>query len=290
MSDNNLDLITELISGRLSPDEQQAALERVAADPELQSEYESQLAVSSLLKETPPATMTAAERSELRSALRQQLHLDDAPAPVVAAPSRWQRWWAPVAGLAAAAAVVVGVVVVLPDGGSDDSLQFAAEEVTTTIQASGNDGADIGGSVDAAVGSAEAQTTTTAAASQEAVPSAAADDGTLEAAGEAPPDALPYVPEANLDELALAYAEGAEEFESELNKSSAVPEPRAAFGAGTCLGEVEDGTDEAERTILATGTIDEVEVIFVAVVSPTEEPYLVALDASSCAEVASTRP
>ena len=80
---------------------------RVAADPELQSEYETQLAVSSLLGDAPAPTMTAAERSELRTALRQQLNLHEAPPPAVVAPSRWQRWWAPVAGLAAAAAVIV---------------------------------------------------------------------------------------------------------------------------------------------------------------------------------------
>ena len=54
MSDNDLDLITELINGRLSPDERRAALARVAADPELQSEYETQLAVSSLLERGTP--------------------------------------------------------------------------------------------------------------------------------------------------------------------------------------------------------------------------------------------
>ena len=42
MSEDNLDLITELISGSLSPEEHRAALERVAADPEL-SEYVRQL-------------------------------------------------------------------------------------------------------------------------------------------------------------------------------------------------------------------------------------------------------
>ena len=293
MSDNNLDLITELINGRLSPDERRVALARVAADPELQSEYETQLAVSSLLSEAPPPTMTAAERSELRTALRQQLHLDDAPAPVVLAPSRWQRWWAPVTGLAAAAAVIIGVVIVLPDNGSDDSLQFAAAEVETTIQAARNDGADMGGSADAANGADEEPTTTTAAASEELAPSVAAEDltdGTLESAGEASPEALPHIPEVDLDELGLAYSEGEDEFESELNKSSAVPEPVTISGAGTCLDGAGAGAKEASRTIVATGTIEGVDVIVVSVVPPTEEPYLVALDAGSCEEVASTRP
>ena len=66
MSDHDLDLITELINGRLSPDERRAALARVAADPELQSEYETQLAVSSLLGDAPAPTMTAPMRAMAR--------------------------------------------------------------------------------------------------------------------------------------------------------------------------------------------------------------------------------
>lgn len=293
MSDNNLNLITELINGRLSPDERRVALARVAADPELQSEYQTQLAVSSLLSKAPPPTMTAAERSELRTALRQQLHLDVASSPVVLAPSRWQRWWAPVTGLAAAAAVIIGVVIILPDSGSDDSLQFAAAEVETTIQATRNDGADMGGSADATDGADEEPTTTTAAASEELAPSVAAEDltdGTLESAGEASPEALPHIPEVDLNELGLAYAEGEDEFESEINKSSAVPELVTTSGAGACLDWAGDGTNEASRTIVATATIEGVDVIVVSVAPTAEEPYLVALDVDSCEEVASTRP
>ena len=293
MSDNNLNLITELINGRLSPDERRVALARVAADPELQSEYETQLAVSSLLGEAPPPTMTAAERSEMRTALRQQLHLDDVPAPVVVAPSRRQRWWAPVAGLAAAAAVIIGVVIVLPDSDSDDSLQFAAAEVETTIQSTRNDGADMGGSADATDGVDAEPTTTTAAASEELAPSVASEDladDTLELAGEAPSEALPHIPEVDLSELGLAYAAGEDEFESELNKSSAVPEPVTTSGDGACLDGAGDGTNDASRTIVATATIEGVYVIVVSVAPPTEEPYLVALDVDSCEELASTRP
>jgi hypothetical protein len=294
MSDNNLDLITELIDGRLSPDERRAALARVAADPELQSEYETQLAVSSLLSETPPATMTAAERSELRSSLRQQLHLDDAPVPVVVAPSRWQRWWAPVAGLAAAAAVVIGVVIILPDSGSDDSLQFVAAEVETTIQASRNDGADMGGSADTSGAADEELTTTTAAASEELTPPVAAEDamaGSVEAAGEPSPDAVPYIPEVDLNELGLAYSEGPSEFEDELSKSARGVEPVETSEASSCLSvETGDSASEPSPAIVASGTINGVDVIVVLVTPPTEEPYFVALDADTCEELASTRP
>jgi hypothetical protein len=313
MSDHDLDLITELINGRLSPDERRAALARVAADPELQSEYETQLAVSSLLRDAPPATMTAAERSDLRAALRQQLNLQDASTPVGVAPSRWQRWWAPVAGLAAAAAVIVGVVIVLPDGGSDDSLEFAAAQVETTVEASLSEEADVGGSEDSANdaegsgsptdtpgGTAEGLSTTSLAGSEEAAPSVAADDatdGTFEAAEEAPPEAaaeappepLPHIPEVDLDELGSAYAEGQDEFESELRTSSAVSAPRAAIDAGACLGAIGDGTDESVVTNVATGTIEGIDVIIEVVEPRNAEPYLIALDARTCEELASTR-
>ena len=294
MSDHDLDLITELINGHLSPGERRAALSRVAADPELQSEYETQLAVSSLLSEAPSPTMTAAERSELRTTLRQQLNLEDAPAPVVVAPSRWQRWWAPVAGLAAAAAVIIGVVVILPDGGSDDSLQFAAAEVETTIQTSSNDGADTGGSADSADGADEELTTTTAAASEEfESPPAAEDttDGSVGAAGEQPPESLPYIPEVDLDELGLAYAEGPDDFEDELNKSPRSAEPLETSDVRSCLlADTGDPASEPSFTIVASGTIDGVDVVVVSVTPPIEDPYLIALDADTCEELASTRP
>ena len=293
MSDHDLDLIADLINGHLSPDERRAALARVAADPELTSEYETQVAVASLLGEAPAPTMTAAERSEMHAALRQQLNLDDSPAPVVAAPSRWQRWWAPVTGLAAAAAVIIGVAIVLPDSGSDDSLQFAAAEVTSTVQASGNDGADVGGSADAADGADEDATTTTAAASEELAPAFAAEDsmdGTLESAGEPSPEALPHIPDVDLNILGLAYAEGEDEFEDELSKSSTVPDRVTTSVDGVCLDGAGDGEKEDSLTIVATATIDGVDVVVVSVTSPIEDPYLIALDANTCEELASTRP
>ena len=139
------------------------------------------------------------------------------------APSRWQRWWAPVTGLAAAAAVIIGVVIVLPDSGSDDSLQFAAAEVETTIQASRNDGADMGGSADAADGADEELTTTTAAASEELAPSVAAEDstdGTLESRVRLLPRPSPTFPRSTSTNSVSHTAEGEDEFEDELNKSS----------------------------------------------------------------------
>jgi hypothetical protein len=291
MSDHDLDLITELINGRLSPDERRAALARVAADPELQSEYETQLAVSSLLRDAPPATMTSAERSELRATLRQQLNLQDASTPVVAAPSLWQRWWAPVAGLAAAAAVIVGVVIVLPDGGSDDSLEFAAAQVETTVEASRSNEADVGGSEDSVNDVEEAQTTTTAAASEDlAPPTAAADtmEGSVEAASEPSAEALPHLPDVDLSTLGLAYAEGPAEFEDELSRSSAESEPVTTSNAGVCLDEAQGGAEGASFEIVATATISDTDVVVVVVTPVSGGPYLIALDTRTCEELAST--
>lgn len=293
MSDHDLDLITELISGRLSPEERRAALTRVAADPKLQSEYETQLTTASLLRETPTPTMTATERSNLHAALRQQLHLDDAPVPVAPAPSRWQRWWAPVTGLAAAAAVVVGAVVILPDSGTDDSLQFAAAEVTTTVQASRSDEADVGGSGDSDGSIEEEQTITTAAASEELTPPAAAEDGitgTLEVAGADSPPSIPHVPDVDLDQLGLAYAAGPDEFDDELNKSAESTDPVDSSEVSACLDGSGDAAGEAWLSIVATATLEGVDVVVLSVTPSTGDPYLVALEVSTCRELASTRP
>ena len=292
MSDH--DLITELISGQLSPEERRAALMRVAADPELQSEYETQLTTASLLRDAPAPTMTATERSNLHASLRQQLHLDDAPAPVAPAPSRWsrwQRWWAPITGLAAAAAVVVGAVVILPDSGTDDSLQFAAAEVTSTVQASSSDEADMGGSADSAGSIEEEQTTT--AASEELAPTTAAEDGitgTLEAAGAASPQSIPHVPDVDLDQLGLAYARGADEFANELNKSAESADPVESSEVNVCLDASGDAAGDASISIVATATIEGVDVVVLSVTPTTGDPYHAALDVTTCRELASTRP
>jgi anti-sigma factor RsiW len=309
MSDHDFDLITELINGHLTPDERRAALARVAADPELQSEYETQLAVSSLLSEIPAPTMTAAERSELRTALRRQLNLEDTPAPVVVPPSSWRRWWAPVTGLAAAAAVIIGVVVVLPEADPDDSLQFAAAEVETTIQASRNDGADPEGASGSADGADDGSTTATAPASEELASADTAEDttdGSVEASGEPSPAAadepspaaadepspktLPYLPEIDLGELSRAYSEGPDEFEDELTRSSVTSEPATTLDTGACLDQIEGEANEASFTMVATATIDGSEVVVFVVTPLSEDPYLIALDARTCEELASTRP
>jgi hypothetical protein len=293
MSDNSVDLITELISNRLSPAERRAALTRIAADSDLQSEYETQLATASLLSEAPAPTMTAAERSDLHSALRQQLNLDEALAPVVAAPSRWQRWWAPVTGLAAAAAaVIIGAVIILPESGSDDSLQLAAAEVTSTVQASGSDEAHLGGSADSVGDAVEEQTTSTAAASGALATPSAAEDGTAgtpEVAAEAGPRSVPHLPDIDLEQLSLAYAEGADDFENQLNDSAEGLDTVETSEVNGCLDETGAAASGDSLSIIAAGTFDGVEVVVLSVTPSVGDPYLVALDTSTCQELHSTR-
>ena len=113
MNEDDIQLITSLIGGELSEPERRAALTRIDAEPELRAAYEQQLAVASLLRETPQATMTPAEADALRATLATELRLGDTTEAVAAAStSRFARWWAPVTGVAAAAVIAIAVVVV----------------------------------------------------------------------------------------------------------------------------------------------------------------------------------
>ncbi len=290
MSEHDLNLITDLVSGRLSPGERDEALRYVASDPALQSEYETQLATAALLSDLAAPAMTAEERSTLHAALRQQLHLADAPAPVVPpTPSRWQRWWAPVTGLAAAAAVIVGAVVILPNSGSDDSFEVASPALTETTVASRNadasadggadsDGSFADGETEQSVPSSEAETTTTAAAAAE------------EIAGDAAPGALPHIVDSDLDSVALAYAADPERFASGFASSTKDGSPDAARGVDACLVEASSNEGTFVVVPVATITVEGADAIVLSVTPPDAEPYFVALDLATCEELDSTRP
>lgn len=296
MSNSDQELITDLISGGLPPQEREAALARLAHDPELRSEYEAQLAVSSLLEDAPTPVMTADERTALRASLVRQLHLDDAPAAGAVAPTRWQRWWAPVAGLAAAAAVIVGAVIVLPGGGSDDSMDVASADVTTTIAASQSDGresvdSDVLTFSDEAAENTEAEaTTTTAGAAQPTTPTAAAEE-LAPAAGDASPRSLPYLPNLDLEELALEYASDPQELDDALAKSASEEGRLDTAAVYECFESSESApTAGATAEVVASGTIDGTEVAVLVVTPSDSEPYLVALDMNSCLVVSTVRP
>ena len=143
MNERNQELIVDLLGGQLSPTEERSIRARIESDPDLRSEYETQMSIISLLDASSIPSMTTEERSTLHAALRQQLHLDDSPAPVVAAPSRWQRWLAPIGGFAVVAAVIVGAIVVLPGAlstdDSDGPFEVASAEITTTAASSSSD-------------------------------------------------------------------------------------------------------------------------------------------------------
>ena len=299
MSEHDLNLIADVISGDLSPRELDAALAHIASDPALQAEYETQLATASLLHDLPSPSMTAEERSTLHASLRQQLHLDDAPTPVVApAPSRWQRWWAPVTGLAAAAAVVVGAIVILPGGGSDDSFDVASASLAaTTVAARDADpsvggGADSDGSVNEEAApteaASEAETTTTTAAAETTTTAAATAEDMM---GDEPPAGLPHLPEGDLEEIALAYTADPQAFGLGLASLMKDSSSAVAPGADACVAEASATAGAAAVVVaVATTTVDGVEAAVVSVTPPDTEPYFVALDLATCEELDSTRP
>jgi len=299
MSEHDLNLIADVISGDLSPSERDAALAHIASNPALQSEYETQLATASLLHDLPSPSMTAEERSTLHASLRQQLHLDDAPAPVVApAPSRWHRWWAPVTGLAAAAAVVVGAIVILPGSGSDDSFEVASASLTETTVASRNAGPSAGGEAESdgsfaaedtetTQSAAEAETTTTAAASEETTTTAAA--ATEGVTGDAPPDTLPHLPDGDLSSIALAYADDPETFTRGIDSLPKDASSEAARDVDVCVAEAAP-KDDAFVVPIATITVDGADAVVLSVTPPDAEPYFVALDLATCEELGSTLP
>ena len=302
MSNHDQDLITDLISGRLSHEESEAALARLAQDPQLRSEYESQLAVASLLADATGPTMTAQERSTLRASLIQQLNLEDSPAPVpvVAAPSLWQRWWAPAMGLAAAAAVIVGFVVIQPQGNSDDALTFAAADVTTTAasQSAGADGGEtaepdgLNFSDESAATTGSEETTTTAAAAAETTTTAALEAAESQPqAGDFQTRSVPSVLATDLERLAEAYAAGAGEFDDELNKSTSDQLTIDMVTVEECLAVNGDLLEEgAALEVVATTVVAETEAAVIAVTPPGAAPYLVALDLSSCRVLDSMQP
>ncbi len=304
MSDQDLDLITDLIGGRLSPGERDAALARIASDPTLQSEYEVQLATASLLHDLPAPAMTAAERTALRASLREQLQLGEVAAPVVApAPSRWQRWWAPATALAAAAAVVVGALVILPGGGSDDSSELVAAVLSETDQTSRNADTAAGGETHAD-GALSDETATTTAAAEDRAPDAAAETTTSSASaettttaaassielGEAPTmGALPHLPDQDLEEIALAYGDGSSSSFSPFDSSTAADAAVDLERAEVCVDAASAAVSPSVVTPVATTTVAGADAVVLSVAPPEEDLYFVVVEIATCRELASTR-
>jgi hypothetical protein len=224
MNDHERDLILALTDGTLSDEEAGAALARVTGDPELAAELSRQQSVAAILADLPEPELTVNERSHLRAALIEELHLTREPTAEVVPIRRSARWWQPVLGIAAVAAVVTAVVVLPGNLGGDDSAEVAtlqetgsSSAVTTTIAA---DGGAVGGAAeedaagDAPVQNAEVLTVEDvdgeellAATEGETTP-----EGVTRALGEQAPAPTTLVPideiEACLEALASRLPEG----------------------------------------------------------------------------------
>jgi hypothetical protein len=204
--------------------------------------------------------------------------------------------------------VIIGAVVILPGGGADDAANIASADLITTTAAAerfGLDGdeaaeldeaaeQDVLSSTDAAAATPPppAETTTTAAAAGE--PTATVPAGSEElapVAEDVQTGALPYIPDVDLERLDRAFAAGDEAFDEELSKSTSASPPVDPTAAALCL-ETSDAPPSAasELEVIATATIDGIDVVLVAVVPPDAEPYLVALDVGSCRVLVSTGP
>lgn len=150
MNDQDRDLIISLIEGSLSEQDAAAASARIAADPELATEYENQRTIADALAGSPSVSMTEAERTTLRANLVEQLNLEEAPvtAPATAPRSRESAWWwRPALAFGSVAAVLVIGVAVVPgmfSSSSDSDESIAAFEAVTTVATAeaGDGGAD----------------------------------------------------------------------------------------------------------------------------------------------------
>jgi len=298
MNERNQELIVDLLGGHLSPTEERSILARIESDPDLRSEYKAQMSTISLLDASSIPSMTAEERSTLHAALRQQLHLDDSPAPVVAAPSRWQRWLAPVGGLAVAAAVIVGAIVVLPGAlstdDSDGSFDVASAELTTTAASSSADAipgevetqsADDGGDGVTAPDVAESGLAGGDAADEET--QAAETFGAAEA-----PLALPYVTDIDLDALESDLASDPESLRNSpaptSSKASEFDDSQVAQ-ADDCLESLTTGDTSSFFAPVAMTTYDGVPAVVVSVSPSQGDPFLAVFSLDLCREIANTQ-
>lgn len=295
MNERNQELIVDLIGGRLSPDEEHAALTRIESDPGLRAEYEAQMSAISLLGASPPPTMTAKERTALHTALRRQLNLNDAPVPVVAAPSRWQRWRAPIGGLAVAAAVVFGAVVVLPGALSEDdsieTFEAAAAPVTTTApsESLAEDStltAEDEGTGDSNAGAAAPEATGSA---PEDAASADAETQAAETYDAVVGAALPYLTDLDLDMLS---SELASDPDSVRNSAPPPPAKSAGLDAGlvdACLESLRADSPTWEVSPVALTTYEDTESVVVSITPSGGDGFLAVYGVALCQELANTQ-
>lgn len=129
MNDQDLDLLLALAEGRLSAADAEAAQTRISTNPNLAAELAIQRLVVDRLRDLPMPALSEAESRSLRAALREELHLEPAVAPVAAEPRR-RSWLFPLTGLATAAVVLLGVLYIVPRTGDDSSGEDVAAVAT----------------------------------------------------------------------------------------------------------------------------------------------------------------
>lgn len=140
MNEHERDLLLGLVAGTLSPEEEAAAAELLAARPDLVDELALQRAALAALAELEAPTLRPEERATLRRSLREGLGLDLAVEGRPAPTSRWIRRLVPVLGFAAV--LLAGFLVVAGGpflGGGSSGSEFAVEEAavaTSTTSAS----------------------------------------------------------------------------------------------------------------------------------------------------------
>jgi len=265
MNDQDRDLILAFASGQLSEADAEAAAARIASDPELATELETQQLAIASLSAVPAVAMTSSERELLRSNLVSQLNLEPAPVPV--APVKRRQWWKPVAGFAAAAAVIAAVVILPGNLGGDDAADVALvapdtaaveEETFTSEDGSGGEGG------------APNEVTTTAAAS-EAAPSADSAEPRDFRSGDV-----------------LDATEGADtpaEAEDSLDVAQlkmAPLDPARASDVDSCLEQLSDDLPQGDIIPLGTKDLDGIETLFLGITDETGITAVALIDLEAC--------
>jgi hypothetical protein len=283
MNDTDIQLITSLIGGQLSPVEQEEGMARVEASPQLRAAYDEQLSVATALRAEPTVSMTAAERSLLNTRLRAELHIEEAaaaPAAVVA--SGWSRWWAPLTGLAAAAVIIVAVVIapnVLDDDAST-GVASAPSAMTTTPTLASDPLAGTAEDTDTSEGGEEQADTSEGGEEQAVAPTS-----TLAAAEQAAPDTLSFslapAPEApaNLELPVVGNDVNVAGVESA--KRNATEQATVDYAAiSRCFGSAGEATGEA--VIVGSVTQSGDEVVAVVTVAATGEEMVLTINLATC--------
>jgi len=284
MNDTDLDIILGITNGRLTGQDKQDALDRIAADPELSDELAIQVLAMHELGALEPAHMTPSERSALRHSLVEQLHLE--PGVAVARTSTQRRpWWQ--FALASAAALLVAIVIV-PSmlSGSDESssdVVAIAPEVTESVDTD----ADRGDSN--AETEAKTQTTMTAAGGATATASTVAlthitEDDILEFFA-APPTPVDTQSTTSADDLASAGAEDVTEETTTPSASSFAASDEIAIDLAqleSCLTELAPDLPIGEHIPMAVTLESDVTTIHFGVASGSDITYSVSIELETC--------